>query len=73
MQGKRNGFTLIEMMLVVAIVGILAVTAVPNWLRYQRKMELRKEFTKVEKRMGLGVPQLCTSSWKNEKGNNRQK
>jgi type IV pilus assembly protein PilA len=59
---KQEGFTLIELMIVVAIIGILAAIAIPNFLMYQMKSR------QSEAKTNLGAIKTSEVSWQGERG-----
>jgi len=57
---NQKGFTLIELMIVVAIIGILAAIAIPNFLKYQAKSR------QSEARVNLGGVFVAQTSYYGE-------
>lgn len=57
---NKKGFTLIELMIVVAIIGILAAIAIPNFMRFQAKSK------QAEAKTNLGAIGTTAESWRTE-------
>ena len=57
---KEKGFTLIELMIVVAILGILAAIAIPNFMRFQAKSR------QSEAKTNLGAIGTTAESYRTE-------
>ena len=48
LRGNSKGFTLIELMIVIAIIGILAAIAIPNFIAYRDKAYCSKVETDAQ-------------------------
>jgi type IV pilus assembly protein PilA len=62
---SRKGFTLIELMIVVAIIGILAAIAIPNFLKYQARAKTSEAKANLK---GIFTSELAYYSENNQYG-----
>jgi len=58
---KNKGFTLIEMMIVVAIIALLATIAIPNYINFQKKAKT------AEAKSNLGAIRTCEEAYHADK------
>ncbi len=73
---KRAGFTLVEIMIVVAIIGVLVAIAIPNFLESRKKARVTRillDFTAIEKALSQLLISSGRNSWWTESGWDRRR